>query len=117
MGKPEPSVTVPDGNANKGAKLFKAKCAQCHTVEKDGSNKTGPNLYSIFGAKAASNKGYVGFSDGLKSSGIVWSEGHMFEFLGNPKKYVSGTKMVFPGLKKEKERADLIAHMKTFVEE
>jgi cytochrome c2 len=48
-----------------------------------------------------------------KSSGIVWSDKHLFEYLVNPKKYVPGTKMVFAGLKKEQERADLISYLAT----
>jgi len=104
-------TTVPDGNAKKGAKLFKAKCAQCHSFEKGGSNKTGPALWDIMGRSAGIED--YGFSSAIKDSGIVWSGEHMWHFLVNPKKYVPGTKMVFAGLKKDAEKADLIAFLQT----
>jgi cytochrome c len=110
MTKPEPDVEVPEGDAKKGAKLFKAKCAQCHTCEKGGNNKQGPGLYGVFGRQSGTVDGFP-YSEANKESGIVWSHKHMFEYLINPKKYIPGTKMVFAGLKKDKERADLIAYM------
>lgn len=106
----EPDVEVPSGNVKKGAKLFKAKCAQCHTVNPGGDQKSGPNLNGVFGASAGSKAGYE-FSGPLKDSKIVWSDKHMYEWVVNPKKYVPGTKMVFAGLKKDQERADLVAYM------
>jgi len=109
---PEPDVEVPKGNKKKGAKLFKAKCAQCHTAEKGGAAKSGPPLWGIFGREAGSGA-FGAYSDAINNSGITWSEEHMFEFLIKPKKYLVGTKMVFAGIKKEKERADLIAYMQT----
>eukprot|EP00927_Polykrikos_kofoidii_P019622 TRINITY_DN1919_c0_g1_i3.p1 TRINITY_DN1919_c0_g1~~TRINITY_DN1919_c0_g1_i3.p1 ORF type:complete len:115 (+),score=16.29 TRINITY_DN1919_c0_g1_i3:116-460(+) len=106
----EPDVEVPAGDAKKGAKLFKAKCAQCHTIEKGGNVKQGPPLWGILGRHSGSVEGFA-YSEANKNSGIVWSDKHMFEYLVNPKKYIPGTKMVFAGVKKEKERADLITFM------
>ncbi|KAL8271875.1 hypothetical protein Esti_004265 [Eimeria stiedai] len=51
------------------------------------------------------------YSDANKNSGIVWSEKHLWEYLVNPKAYIPGTKMVFAGIKKETERANLIAYL------
>jgi len=106
----EPEVDVPAGNAKKGAKLFKSKCAQCHTIEKGGIVKQGPPLWGIFGRTAGTAEGFA-YSDANKQSGIIWSDKHMYEYLVNPKKYMPGTKMVFAGMKKEKERADMCAYL------
>jgi len=110
MSRAEPDVTVPAGDVKKGAKLFKAKCFQCHTIEKGGGTKQGPPLFGLWGRPSGTAVGFT-YSDANKNSGIVWSDKHMFEYLVDPKKYIPGTKMVFAGLKKEKERADIIAFM------
>mmetsp|Transcript_74108 Transcript_74108/g.221168 ORF Transcript_74108/g.221168 Transcript_74108/m.221168 type:complete len:115 (-) Transcript_74108:177-521(-) len=106
----EPQVDVPEGDTKKGAKLFKAKCAQCHTIEKGGNAKQGPPLWALFGRQSGTYDGF-NYSEANKESGIIWSDKHLYEYLINPKKYMPGTKMVFAGLKKEKERADLCAYI------
>mmetsp|Transcript_69707 Transcript_69707/g.199781 ORF Transcript_69707/g.199781 Transcript_69707/m.199781 type:complete len:116 (+) Transcript_69707:91-438(+) len=107
---PEPDVEVPEGDVKKGAKLFKAKCAQCHTCEKGGNAKQGPPLYGVMGRTSGTYDGFA-YSESNKNAAIVWSDKHMFEYLVNPKKYMPGTKMVFAGVKKAGERADLCAYM------
>merc|ERR1712032_1217179 len=102
---PEPQAEVPSGDVKKGAKLFKAKCAQCHTVEKGGNAKQGPPLWGIMGCTSGTCEGFA-YSEAHKNSGIVWSDKRMFEYLVNPKMYIPGTKMVFAGIKKDKERAE-----------
>ena len=98
------------GDSRKGAKLFKAKCAQCHSIEKNGAAKQGPPLWGILGRLSGTGE-FGAYSDALKNSTIKWDKETLDSFLINPKKYINGTKMVFAGLKKEKERMDLIAYI------
>eukprot|EP01122_Echinamoeba_exundans_P005903 TRINITY_DN16083_c0_g1_i1.p1 TRINITY_DN16083_c0_g1~~TRINITY_DN16083_c0_g1_i1.p1 ORF type:complete len:145 (+),score=26.79 TRINITY_DN16083_c0_g1_i1:35-469(+) len=99
------------GNAERGEKLFKGRCAQCHTTAKDAPNKVGPNLYGLFGRTAGTLPEYK-YSDSMKASGIAWRDETLFEFIYNPLKYVPKTKMMFPGFKYEQDRADVIKYLR-----
>jgi len=99
------------GDAKKGANLFKTRCAQCHTLGEGEGNKIGPNLHGLFGRHTGSVEGFS-YTDANKQKAIEWNQDTLFEYLENPKKYIPGTKMAFGGLKKDKDRNDLITHLR-----
>ena len=87
-----------------------AKCKACHSLE-EGKNLIGPSLHGLLGRKAGTVPKF-NYSTANKGSGIEWTEQALFDYLADPQKAIPGTKMVFPGIKSEKERRDLIAYLK-----
>ena len=100
------------GDAAAGKKVFK-KCKACHVVDAE-KHKTGPHLVNIMGRLAGGADGYKKYSDAMKSSGIVWNEETLDGYLEKPKAYVKGTRMIFAGLRKEEDRANVIAYLKSY---
>ncbi len=94
-----------------GERSFKAKCSTCHTIDQGGSNGTGPNLYAIIGASHAHAAGF-GYSSAMEAtSGEVWNYENIDAWLENPSSYIRGTSMAFAGLRRDDERADVIAYL------
>ncbi|CAJ0603239.1 unnamed protein product [Cylicocyclus nassatus] len=104
-----PMAAIPEGDYEKGKKVFKQRCLQCHVVDSK-ATKTGPTLHGLIGRKSGTVDGFD-YSAANKNKGVVWTRETLFEYLLNPKKYIPGTKMVFAGLKKADERADLIKYL------
>jgi len=98
------------GDAAKGKKVFK-KCKACHSV-KAGKKKVGPSMFGVVGRDAGTLGGYR-FSKAMKASGVTWNEDSLDKFLKKPKKFIPKTKMGFSGLKKDADRANVIAYMNT----
>jgi cytochrome c len=99
-----------EGNAALGQRDFQA-CAPCHSLE-SGRNMTGPSLANLWNRKAGSLPEFERFSDALKSSGIVWTEQTLDQWIADPQHLVPNNEMPFEGIKDQSARADLLAFLK-----
>lgn len=91
------------------------QCQACHTFEKGGPNRVGPNLWNIVNRPRASEAGF-NYSAGMKSKGGNWSFDELNKFLANPRGYIPGTAMTFAGLSRAEQRADVIDYLHTLAD-
>ncbi|MBS3648351.1 cytochrome c family protein [Pseudaminobacter sp. 19-2017] len=99
-------------DAAAGEKIF-ARCKACHEADVD-KNKVGPSLKGVVGRKAGTHEGFK-YSTAMQEAGqkgIVWDEANITSYLKDPKAFIPGNKMAFPGLKKDDEIANVIAYLK-----
>lgn len=101
-------------DAGKGERQF-AKCKACHTVEKGGRNGTGPNLYGLIGRGVGAIDSF-NYSGALSENTAVWTWELLDQWLTSPKNTFPGTSMAFAGIRKEEQRADLLAYLRTFAD-
>ncbi|MFO1082171.1 MAG: cytochrome c family protein [Reyranellaceae bacterium] len=102
-------------NVEAGKAIFAKQCTTCHSVDKGGANKVGPNLWSIVGRKKASHEGFS-YSAALQGKGGDWSYEDINNMIFKPQAFAKGTKMAFAGLPKEQERADVIAYLRSMAD-
>jgi cytochrome c len=101
-------------SVEKGAATAKV-CGACHTFEKGGPNRIGPNLYGIVGDKKGEGRGF-NFSAAMKAKGGTWTFDDLNQFLTSPKTFVPGTAMTFAGLPRDSQRADVIDYLHTLAD-
>lgn len=94
----------------KGERSFISKCVTCHTIERGGANGTGPNLHNVVGAKFRHIDGF-NYSRALMGKDDSWTYENLNDWLKNPSAYLRGTSMSFAGLRRDDERANMIAYL------
>src|SRR3954451_20736488 len=105
-----PGLARADGDATAGKTAF-AKCGVCHSI-KQGENKIGPSLFGIVGRPSHTIPNFA-YSDPMKAYTVTWDAPTLDHYLIDPRQTVPGTKMIFPGVKSETERSNIIAYLAT----
>lgn len=91
------------------------KCAACHSFDKGGPNRVGPNLFGVVNVNKGAHPGF-NYSAAMKGKGGTWSFDELNKFIASPKGYLPGTAMSFAGIQKDGERADVIAYLATLAD-
>ncbi len=100
-----------EGDAAAGEQVFR-RCAVCHTVENGGANKVGPNLWGVVGSVAGSRDNGFRYSAALVGAEVTWTDDALDMYLTNPRSFIPGNRMAFPGLRSADDRANIIAFLK-----
>ena len=106
------AVLLQHASVDKGKNVAR-QCQVCHTLEKGGPNRVGPNLWGIVGDERGKDRGGFNFSAAMKAKGGKWTYEELNKFLTNPREYIPGTAMTFAGLSRDEQRADVIAYLRT----
>lgn len=107
---PSLAELLANASAEKGAKVFR-KCGACHTIDAGAGNRIGPNLHDIVGAPVAHRDDFS-YSDAVKNHGGTWTYELLDHWIADPRATIPGNKMAFAGIRKAKDRADLIAFLR-----
>lgn len=100
------------GDPAAGEKVYN-RCKACHQIGEGAGNTVGPELNGVVGRPAGKLEGYA-FSTGLAEADFTWDQAHLQEWLQGPKKMIPTTKMIFPGIKKEQDFANLLSYLEQF---
>ncbi len=92
-----------------GRQVF-ARCRSCHTITPGGPNMTGPNLHGVIGRTAGTHANY-NYSKAVKAAGFAWDGDRIDHWLENPRTFLPGNKMTFPGLPDATDRRDVVAFL------
>jgi cytochrome c len=106
---PDIDALLATADVKRGETLY-FQCRACHTLNEGGAHKVGPNLYGLFGQKAGSAAGFS-YSDAVKNSDIVWTPATVSAWLEQPAEFLPGNMMVFVGVRKPQDRANVIAFL------
>ncbi|WP_404479945.1 c-type cytochrome [Novosphingobium sp. BL-52-GroH] len=104
--------TAPAPDPVMGKKQF-GPCSVCHTVDKAKPDGVGPNLFAVYGSKAATRRAKFAYSAPLKASNLTWDDATLDKWITDPATVVKGNKMHFMGLPRKPARANIIAYLKT----
>ncbi|MFP3921568.1 MAG: c-type cytochrome [Dichotomicrobium sp.] len=106
------------GDPEAGENFFR-RCQACHMVGEDVQSRVGPPLNDLFGRQAGTWEGF-NYSSAMTEAGengLVWNDESVSAYLEDPKGYIPGNKMAFPGVRKAEDRQNVIAYLKTFDDE
>lgn len=103
-------VPYNQGDLENGRRAF-ARCRSCHTIGEGGADMTGPNLHGVFGRKAGDRSRY-NYSNAMRQADFTWDAETLDHWLQNPRTFLPGNKMSFPGLPDAADRRDVIAFLK-----
>ena len=103
------SMAMAAGDADAGKKVFN-KCRACHKIEAGAGNGVGPNLHGVVGRKAGTAEGFK-YSKAFQEADFDWNDENLHQYLEDPRKFLPGNKMAFPGLRSEEDRDNVIAYL------
>ena len=111
-GEAAPSPPAAQADAAHGKTVASRVCTACHSLDRGGPVRVGPPLWGVEGRQVASVGGFS-YSGGLRNRGGTWDEASLDAFLKNPRGYAPGTRMAYPGIQNNRDRADVVAFLNT----
>lgn len=103
-------AALASADLSRGERLFASQCSTCHTINAGGANGTGPNLHNTVGADKAHIAGFA-YSGALSNAEGSWTYENLNDWINNPGAYVRGTSMSFAGIRRDTDRAAVIAYL------